>query len=401
MQAVTSLVYSHTHVVRLRVTSGSTVLADVGGPYIIAPVGGTPALPRRARSGTTSLSVQDDLGYVKLETRFIGAPLVLHVGVDARARRRHARARARRASPSTARSATTACTTRRSRSTARPSRAARCASRCSLPAPPASSAMSCAAIRHRELTHIAQLAWRRFELDGAPPYGVRQRARAYRRAQLRARGLAPARRQHQPWAAPPARRGPLSYHGRRYTLYLVRGGGHAGHARLPARPRPGCALVAVPAAASRRLPGAPLRSPGQRFEQARDHADRRLGLPAVGEQALLVEPFDQPQVGQHACGSSRPRTSASAGSRAAPRSSIAAELRVGLVDGDVARRAAATGRRSCRGCRGGFSALDSAPNSLITSTLPANVRCHRRQARAHLGALAAAGVSLGWSYQPV
>ena len=39
--AVTALVYSHTHIVRLRVTKGSTVLADVGGPYILAPVYGT------------------------------------------------------------------------------------------------------------------------------------------------------------------------------------------------------------------------------------------------------------------------------------------------------------------------------------------------------------------------
>ena len=38
LSAVTSLVYSHTHIVRLRVTRGNTVVADVGGPYIIAPV---------------------------------------------------------------------------------------------------------------------------------------------------------------------------------------------------------------------------------------------------------------------------------------------------------------------------------------------------------------------------
>ena len=76
---MTSLVYSHTHIVRLRVTQGSTVLADVGGPYIIAPVGGSLRFHGRT-VGHYVLSVQDDLGYVKLETRFIGAPLVLHVG---------------------------------------------------------------------------------------------------------------------------------------------------------------------------------------------------------------------------------------------------------------------------------------------------------------------------------
>jgi hypothetical protein len=77
--AVNSLVFSHTHVVRLRVTRGGAVLADVGGPYILAPVGGT--LRFRGRPvGRYLLSVQDDLGYVKLATRFIGAPLVLRAG---------------------------------------------------------------------------------------------------------------------------------------------------------------------------------------------------------------------------------------------------------------------------------------------------------------------------------
>jgi hypothetical protein len=77
--AVNSLVFSHTHVVRLRVTRGGVVLADVGGPYILAPVSGT--LRFHGRSvGLYVLSVQDDLGYVKLVTRFIGAPLVLRTG---------------------------------------------------------------------------------------------------------------------------------------------------------------------------------------------------------------------------------------------------------------------------------------------------------------------------------
>lgn len=78
-EAVEKLVYSHTHIVRLRVTRGSTVLADVGGPYIIAPVTGV--LRAHGRTlGRYVLSVQDDLGYVKLETRFIGVPVVLRAG---------------------------------------------------------------------------------------------------------------------------------------------------------------------------------------------------------------------------------------------------------------------------------------------------------------------------------
>ncbi|HEY2140747.1 MAG TPA: hypothetical protein VGG98_01655 [Solirubrobacteraceae bacterium] len=80
--AVTSLVFSHTHLVRLRVTHGSTVLADVGGPYILAPVTGTLRLHGRALARYV-MSVQDDLGYVKLVTRFIGAPIVLRAGSHA------------------------------------------------------------------------------------------------------------------------------------------------------------------------------------------------------------------------------------------------------------------------------------------------------------------------------
>jgi hypothetical protein len=74
--AVHSLVYSHTHMVRLRVSRGSELLADEGGPYILAPISGT----LRAHGKTIGhfvFSVQDDLGYVKLVTRFIGAPLIL------------------------------------------------------------------------------------------------------------------------------------------------------------------------------------------------------------------------------------------------------------------------------------------------------------------------------------
>jgi hypothetical protein len=77
--AVTTLVYSHTHIVRLRVRKGDTVLADVGGPYIIAPVSGTLRLHGRT-VGRYVLSVQDDVGYVKLVHRFLGLPLVVRRG---------------------------------------------------------------------------------------------------------------------------------------------------------------------------------------------------------------------------------------------------------------------------------------------------------------------------------
>jgi hypothetical protein len=78
-EAVRSLVFSHTHVVRLRVSREADVIADVGGPDILAPVSG---ILRRGAStlGHYVLSVQDDLGYVKLVTRFTGVPLVLREG---------------------------------------------------------------------------------------------------------------------------------------------------------------------------------------------------------------------------------------------------------------------------------------------------------------------------------
>jgi hypothetical protein len=77
--AVTSLVYSHTHIVRLRVLAGKKLLADVGGPYILAPLSGTLS-PHGHTIGRYVMSVQDDVGYVKIETRFIGAPVVLRTG---------------------------------------------------------------------------------------------------------------------------------------------------------------------------------------------------------------------------------------------------------------------------------------------------------------------------------
>ncbi|HEX7610889.1 MAG TPA: hypothetical protein VF380_09465 [Solirubrobacteraceae bacterium] len=78
-EAVRRLVYSGTHIVRLRVSTGATVLADVGGPYILAPVGGSLRVGGRV-VGRYVLSVQDDLGYVKLETRFIGLPMTMRAG---------------------------------------------------------------------------------------------------------------------------------------------------------------------------------------------------------------------------------------------------------------------------------------------------------------------------------
>jgi hypothetical protein len=78
--AVHALVYTpHWHIVRLRVTRGASVLADVGGPHVLAPVRGELRVFGRAPARFV-MSVQDDLGYVKLITRFIGAQVDLYEG---------------------------------------------------------------------------------------------------------------------------------------------------------------------------------------------------------------------------------------------------------------------------------------------------------------------------------
>jgi len=73
------IVYTHHwHIVRLRVLSPSgRVLADVGGPYVLAPVTGQITY-HGAVVGRFVMSVQDDLGYEKLVTRFTGLPIELY-----------------------------------------------------------------------------------------------------------------------------------------------------------------------------------------------------------------------------------------------------------------------------------------------------------------------------------
>ncbi len=76
--AVHALVYAPGwHIVRLRVLRAGSVVSDIGGPYIIAPVDG--ALRWHGRTvGRYVMSVQDDLGYLKLESRFIGVPMEIY-----------------------------------------------------------------------------------------------------------------------------------------------------------------------------------------------------------------------------------------------------------------------------------------------------------------------------------
>jgi len=69
------------HIVRLRVMDASgRILADVGGPYVIAPVSGTLVSTTGAVVGSFLMSVQDDVGITKLETRFVGDPIAIYIG---------------------------------------------------------------------------------------------------------------------------------------------------------------------------------------------------------------------------------------------------------------------------------------------------------------------------------
>ena len=81
LAATTRIVYHRRwHIVRLRVTDvRGKLLADVGGPYVAAPVNGT--ISAGARSvGHFVMSVQDDHGVVKLEWSFVGDPAAIYVG---------------------------------------------------------------------------------------------------------------------------------------------------------------------------------------------------------------------------------------------------------------------------------------------------------------------------------
>jgi hypothetical protein len=68
----------HEHVVRMRVSAGGQLLADVGGPYVLAPV----TAPLRLgghRIGSVELSIQDDEGYKRLAGRLAGLRVLMYM----------------------------------------------------------------------------------------------------------------------------------------------------------------------------------------------------------------------------------------------------------------------------------------------------------------------------------
>jgi hypothetical protein len=68
------------HIVRLRVSSGpgEQLLADVGGPYVLAPVR-APLLAGGRRIGSVVLSIQDDEGYLRLTKRLVGVRVLMYM----------------------------------------------------------------------------------------------------------------------------------------------------------------------------------------------------------------------------------------------------------------------------------------------------------------------------------
>jgi hypothetical protein len=66
----------HQHVVRLRITAGGKLLADDGGPFVLAPVHADLRLHGRT-IGKLVLSIQDDEGYLRLARRLAGLDVLM------------------------------------------------------------------------------------------------------------------------------------------------------------------------------------------------------------------------------------------------------------------------------------------------------------------------------------
>jgi hypothetical protein len=66
------------HIVRLRVSAGGRLLADVGGPYVLAPVR-APLLLGGRQIGSLVLSIQDDEGYLRLTRRLLGLSVLMYM----------------------------------------------------------------------------------------------------------------------------------------------------------------------------------------------------------------------------------------------------------------------------------------------------------------------------------
>jgi hypothetical protein len=78
--AIAGFFKSTLHVVRVRATLDGKLVADLGGPHVLAPAGGEVRDAQGRAVGRFLLSVQDDLGYVILAQRFAGVQVFLRQG---------------------------------------------------------------------------------------------------------------------------------------------------------------------------------------------------------------------------------------------------------------------------------------------------------------------------------
>ncbi|HEV2974832.1 MAG TPA: hypothetical protein VGX69_07510 [Solirubrobacteraceae bacterium] len=228
-QAVTELVFSHTHIVRLRVSEGGKLLADVGGPYVIAPAAGELRVNGRSLA-SYELSVQDDRGFVGLEQRLIGAPLILRLA-GRRVPIEGTFAETPLALPSRGVSIIrhTAYQVYSFNARAYPAGSLRISL---LLAPQHPSGRSCAQVRVTETTRIAQRIWGRFSLDKSPVSGFVTFAQSHTGALVYVRRGA---RQLAGSARGPARlplAGAVSYRSRTYGVASFAGASAGGAVRI-------------------------------------------------------------------------------------------------------------------------------------------------------------------------
>ena len=66
----------------MRVSAGGHLLADVGGPYVLAPVQ-APLRLHGKRIGELVLSIQDDEGYLRLAKRLVGLDVLMYMSSSA------------------------------------------------------------------------------------------------------------------------------------------------------------------------------------------------------------------------------------------------------------------------------------------------------------------------------
>ena len=78
--AIIGFFRSHLHIVRVRVERAGTLLVDVGGPHVLAPI---PGVVRNARGHVVAhfeMAIQDDKGFQILSQAFTGAQVLMREG---------------------------------------------------------------------------------------------------------------------------------------------------------------------------------------------------------------------------------------------------------------------------------------------------------------------------------